>query len=350
MKKLLLATASLALTASAALAADLPSRKAELLQSPPPPMWTGFYAGLNAGYGFGTNSNTTTTAYGPAPYWLDNTSLSREAATPFYLQSPVGLALSSSTANNQSGFIGGGQIGYNYQYGSTIVLGIEADIQGSGIRGTSNSSGVGIANAFNPDFIAPGGPPLPPGPLGNSHTATAIGTSIVTSGVDWLGTVRGRLGYLVMPTLMIFGTGGFTYGGVYATAKNYAAENVFYARYLFGELTDTFNKQRVYVGGGQGSQVLTGWNAGGGFEWMFASNWSVKAEAIYWNIGSMNLNVHSSSAAPLVAALNPAQPNWMVSGFSTVGTARVSYQGIIARAGVNYHFNFGSSAPIVANY
>jgi outer membrane immunogenic protein len=60
MNKFLISTAVLALTVSASLAADLPSRKGPPVlppPPPPPPLWTGFYAGLNAGYNFGTNSN-----------------------------------------------------------------------------------------------------------------------------------------------------------------------------------------------------------------------------------------------------------------------------------------------------
>ena len=57
MKKILFAVSAvaLALSAGSAMAADLPSYKAPPVYIPPPPMWTGFYAGLNAGYGWGTS-------------------------------------------------------------------------------------------------------------------------------------------------------------------------------------------------------------------------------------------------------------------------------------------------------
>ena len=63
MKKILLSAVSLAVLSSAALAADLPSRKAPVAPPPPPPpMWTGFYAGLNLGGGWGAG-NGNSSAY-----------------------------------------------------------------------------------------------------------------------------------------------------------------------------------------------------------------------------------------------------------------------------------------------
>lgn len=92
----------------------------------------------------------------------------------------------------QSGFIGGGQVGYNYLISSRYLLGLETDIQGSSISGTKNISGYGLsASNFNRGFIA-------------SSSAAAIGQSSVEGGVNWLSTVRARLGYLVTPTILIY--------------------------------------------------------------------------------------------------------------------------------------------------
>ena len=112
--------------AGSASAADLPSMKAPVYvpPPPPPPMWTGFYAGLNAGYGYGSTSNANTISL---PLF-DGVAAQANALDPLRQIAGTGLisgntALANSgVANvNQGGFIGGGQIGYNYQWSPRIV-------------------------------------------------------------------------------------------------------------------------------------------------------------------------------------------------------------------------------------
>ena len=144
--------------------------------------------------------------------------------------------------------------------------------------------------------------------------------------------MRGRIGYLWTPTLLVYGTGGFAYGGVYANVAQAAYENV--------SVAGTYAQTNTWVGGGRQNQLLTGWTAGGGAEWMFMPNWSLKAEALYWDLGRMNVQTATfgvSGNATTVA--------------NTLGWGRssVSYQGVQAKVGVNYHFNWGA-APVVAAY
>ncbi|WP_246721966.1 outer membrane protein [Methylosinus sp. H3A] len=154
-------------------AADLPSHTLAPAYSIPPVLtWSGFYIGANVG--------------GGAP-----------------------------ASRGTGGVIGGGQIGYNYQFLPTFVVGLETDIQGSSVGGDAGSPPFGS----------------PPGGVGSR-------------GVDWFGTVRGRVGTTVInPALLVYGTGGFAYGG--------------------------------------SSGAQTGWTSGGGVEWAFASNWSAKVEYLY---------------------------------------------------------------------
>lgn len=145
------------LFACAAQAADLP-------RVAPPPMppslpiftWTGFYAGVNAGYATGTGRSGFT--------------------DPTYGQVTGG--------GRSGGFAGGGQIGYNYQFtpGSGFVVGMEADIQG-----------LAAAKA---DAAYLGGVPF----------------YNVRPSLDYFGTVRGRVGY-TFDRVLIYGTGGFAFGG-----------------------------------------------------------------------------------------------------------------------------------------
>src|SRR5262249_27870110 len=116
-RALITAVAALVFAGGSALAADLP-RKAPITKAPPPAYynWTGFYIGGHVGYGWGDSDVSIVGLGGPAwnPYFPD----------PFRPRS-----------FDSNGFIGGGQIGYNFQTGS-IVFGAEADISYSNIDGS----------------------------------------------------------------------------------------------------------------------------------------------------------------------------------------------------------------------
>ena len=322
MKRFLLATISLtALAASSASAADIPSVKAA--PAIPVLMWTGFYAGLNSGYNFGTNNNSYTTGYGPGNF----------TALDFYVFSypmtGVGLAQTGSASNKQSGFIGGGQVGYNYQLQQKFVVGMEADIQGAGIGGSGGFTGAGV----NGTTVS-----------GTNYSTNSANQTSVSSSVNWLGTVKGRLGYLLTPTLLAFGTGGLTYGGVKASISS----NV-YTSYISSPHANRFQGSQTYIGNSTTSQTLVGWNVGGGFEWMVMPNWSLKIEAIYWNLGNVDLNTTNmagkAGSSDYVSSDEYAVLPTKISSSAT----SINYQGVIARAGVNYHFNF-ASVPVVAKF
>jgi outer membrane immunogenic protein len=311
-KRLVATVAVIALAATSALAADLPSRKAEPLlpPPPPPPMWTGFYAGLNAG-GTWSNSSYQISSWSSA-IGSGNPGPNPSGPADYAVAAILGIA--GNHSSNSAGFIGGGQAGYNYQFGGSFVAGIEADIQG-----VAGSGGGGIywrdvsvlgANLFNHNYLS--------------------GASVSRS-VDYLGTVRGRVGYLVTPTLLFYGTGGLAYGGVKL-------------RFNGAQLGYNHNPDYDTTGPGYNSvsQTQTGWTAGGGVEWMFLPNWSAKAEYLYYDLGSARTNVGYTYAAKTRGAgqqfvfLNSSQ-------------ASSRFNGNIVRAGVNYHFNWGS-APVVAKF
>ena len=168
---LLAGTALAAAAGSSVLAADLPVRAA-----PPAPViaavpiftWTGFYAGVNAGWGW-RNGNSTPVILTPG------------IATP-------GLAgRLDFSGGNDGGFTGGGQIGYNYQFGS-VVIGAETDIQWADTGG--NRSVVFVPAPGFAGLFVPG-----------NFSSTAP---------DWFGTLRARLGFAV-DRFLIYGTAGLAY-------------------------------------------------------------------------------------------------------------------------------------------
>ena len=298
------AALALVLTAGSALAADLPSRKGPpmLPPPPPPPMWTGFYVGLNAGYTFG-NSNSITTGAFPT---FGNAGL----GCGLIGQCPSSAALSANSviSANNDGFIGGGQIGYNWQFYNNFLVGVEADIQGIA---TTGNLGSAVGNS---------------GPVAGFPANSYTTFTTASRRMDYLGTVRGRLGWLFTPTLLVYGTGGLAYGGVSANVATTSVTNgpAFVINPFFG--------------GASFADTLVGWTAGGGVEWMFWPNWSAKVEYLYYDLGNVTM---ASGATQLNGASIP-----FVS-YATQSTAR--FDGHIVRAGLNYHFNWGS-APVVAKY
>ena len=180
MKKILLTSASLLFLVTSASAADLATKKAPPAPSPAP-LWTGFYAGVNVGGGWGANS-------GNANVW--NTDVVNGGITNFVAPNNV-----------SGGVLGGGQIGYNHQLSSLFVVGAEADFQGT-------TMGSGGSNGQNALLVN----------INNNKVNTVFGPAGGGKSIPWFGTVRGRVGVTPMQTILLYGTAGFTYASVQYSA------------------------------------------------------------------------------------------------------------------------------------
>jgi outer membrane immunogenic protein len=163
-----------ALIQSSAIAADLPPNLPLKAPLPPPCLWCGFYVGGNAGWAFGREA-VTTTSFFPAP---------------FLPVDVAGINTAASPALSTNGVIGGAQLGYNWQFGSTVV-GLEADIDFPSLKGSQ-------AGTF------PFPSTLPGGAIGPPTTFFTTATSVST---DWLVTLRPRLGYAA-DNWLFYVTGG----------------------------------------------------------------------------------------------------------------------------------------------
>jgi outer membrane immunogenic protein len=327
MKMLSFTVSAIALTLSAgeALASDLPSRRAP----PPPPYfepapvatWTGFYAGVNAG---GTWAQSNSVNVWSAPILTGDPTVNM---FPVPTAGAAALAASGTLPSSSSGFIGGGQIGYNSQISSNFVAGIEADIQGiGGGGGSSGQSNVVTAP------ISVVGVPAP-----NNFVGTTISAA---KSLDYIGTVRGRIGYLFTPTLLAYATGGLAYGGV-SSSTSVAGTTMGYNLGLAAG-------NAAYFSNGGFSDTRVGWTAGGGLEWMFLSNWSAKFEYLYYNLGSV-----SYSAGIPASIVQSGTTGGLPVGsafYALASQSSASFNGHIVRAGLNYHFNWAAPAPLVAKY
>jgi outer membrane immunogenic protein len=224
---------------SVASAADM-AVKARPLAVDPGYNWTGFYAGVNVGGVWGTG------AFG----WNAN-------PAGFQPNPAEALGVSAAGTNNikSSGFIGGGQVGYNWQMRNFLV-GIEADIQYTGIGRTVTT-----------------------GPIGSPIVIPAITTLTQSYSSHWLSTIRGRLG-VTSGNWLFYGTGGA------------AIANVSFNDFVL--FTNTLTTETGAV-----SSTRVGWAAGAGFEWAFNPAWRVKAEYLRVDLGSTGNNtVFDTNAVP----------------------------------------------------
>ena len=211
-------TASLVGMPVVAMSADLPTPP-PIYKGPPAYVtpafsWTGFYIGANLGAGWNQGS----------------------------LNDSFGLF--SGGANNNAAFLGGGQVGANYQI-NNFVLGVEGDFDWFA---NNNNSGTGT---------------------------TADGNTTISGSNNgrWLTTLTGRLGVAV-DRVLFYGKGG----GAWVGSNNLTLLDV-----PTGTTVSFSN-----------SNNNTGWVAGGGVEWAFMPNWTAKVEYDYVGLNSYSLTVPAS--------------------------------------------------------
>jgi outer membrane immunogenic protein len=199
------------------------------------PSWTGYYFGVNGGYA-----------------WADE---------PVVFDSAVGLRTGAT------GGLIGGQVGFNWQYTPDWVFGVETDLDWADIYGATRT--------------------LTP------YNAAAA------QRVDMLGTLRGRVGY-VLEDVLLYGTAGIAYG---------ETELMSSACGPFG-FCDSVTSRRWKVG----------WAAGVGFDWAFLPHWSFRSEYLHYDLGS--------------------QTHTLTDPFSIIHEIDVSsnFRGDVVRGAINFKF------------
>ena len=234
----------------AVLAADMP------VKAPPVPVvsvynWTGFYVGGNIGYGWGENTNPGISAVDPN----NQTNIG-----PFL--SPAGIAPGFLSGNlypnlNPSGVFGGGQVGYDKQFGKWVV-GVVADIQAA-------------------DFKA-GGSVVTPAVITCCNVTESLSAKI-----DWFGTVRGKAG-IAANDWLFYGTGGLAYGDTRSNTGFFCTP---------GGVGCDFTT----IGySGNRSEVRAGWAAGAGVSRAFG-NWNVGVEYLHIDLGRSSVTAFSTTGS-----------------------------------------------------
>jgi outer membrane immunogenic protein len=266
-------------------AADMPL-KAPPLPQPPPCVWCGFYVGGNVGYSWGQ--------------WGAS---SNQGVFNF----------ESTTANPRlDGWLGGFQAGYNWQLSNPWVVGLEADIQGTGEKHSQGWADPSIAAPGAPGAAGcpPGEVGTPPGcftpPAAFIPQRPGAGPALLNSSWNfpWFGTVRGRVGFTpdAARQWLFYATGGLAFG-----EADYG--------FSWSNPGGAVGRQSYSL---SSNQTLWGWVVGGGIEAALSSRWSAKLEYLYLDLGTQSINTVDIDGAP----------------FSVNNTVRDQ----ILRAGVNYHF------------
>ncbi|NWA05531.1 outer membrane protein [Pseudomonas gingeri] len=259
--RLLVATTVTLLGSLAAQAADLPaSAPSSHASSNAAVDWTGFYGGVNAGAGFGGDTSVHT----------------KGQAAP-NIANIAGGARPGSVDLDRNGFVGGAQLGYNYQFGQWVA-GVETDLSYTDLNDSRNigtrqlNTGAALNNKFE-------------------------------SKIKYLGTLRGRFGYAFDRTL-VYGTAGLAYGETSQSVD------------MFGPTGNT------QFSGSQ-SRFKVGYTVGAGIEQMLTSQLSLKTEYLYYDLGEDKLNVK------------------VIPGSGGAGTgydSRFKNDGQMLRVGLNYRF------------
>jgi len=261
MKKLLMGTAGLLVAGSQAFAADMPVKAV-----PVAPVaifsWTGFYIGGNAGYSWGrattdqidaTSTTTTTRLFrGTTPPANEIIGVSPFVAVPgVFPQVTTTNALTATSGRaDVNGFVGGGQVGYNWQK-DFWVWGFETDLQWSGERGsfsTCDVAGCAVGSTFG----------------AASHQ------------LRWFGTARARVGWVPTQKVLLYATGGLAYGRINSDYVSGINGNVLTAASV--------------------STTRLGWTVGAGAEAALDNRWSIKAEYLYVDYGSFGSGVGRAPA------------------------------------------------------
>jgi outer membrane immunogenic protein len=278
--------ASIALIGTPAFAAEMP------VKAPPAPIsysWTGFYVGGNLGGGWdhsdwtGTNSGTAVGA----------------------VTAPV--IQTFAFGENGSGALGGGQVGFNYQFPSNVVAGIEADIDGAGIRGSANACSTNVGSGF----VGAG-----TGNFGNCFSTTTR--------LNDFGTVRGRLGY-AFNNILLYGSGGFAWGNASTSSSLTCNGEPGIGANCNAGVGATFTGGTSSV-----SATFGGWAAGAGAEWRFVHNWSLRVEYLHLQFNGVGqiFSTSGTFVAPVAGT------------YSATTNSQTNIGVDIARVGLNYLFSW----------
>ena len=229
--------------------------------------WTGFYYGASAGGN-----------------WFSDSTSPTVTGKPGNNASRVQAAIAATRFGTGASGILGLQGGYNWRMGQSWLAGLEADLSVGQFDGASQTNII-------------------TGPAGHTITST-FNRDILP-----FGTVRGRAGVLLTPSLFAYGTGGLAYGNTHASYSISSADA--------GGFPVSVTASN--------SQFRAGWTVGGGIEYGIQPGWRLKIEYLHFDLGNQGLT-----------AANPSPPADVKVNF--ISTVNPSFAGDLVRVGFNHSF------------
>jgi opacity protein-like surface antigen len=226
----------------------------------PFPYFASGFGGLFPSFGGVLGAPTSVAGYGwNGCYVGGNTGGAWAHESTYATYTPTGPHDAGSLTTD--GWVYGGQVGCDYQINNYWVVGIRGMWDGANIRGS------------NPW-------PAPFAFISNHYN------------IDSFGTAVGKLGYLLNPTLELYGLGG----------PAWVRDSLSFVASPTGEFAT-------------GSQTRTGYTAGVGLSWMFAPNWDLWVEYNYMGFGTKNINlpgVGTGAGIPYTADIKQNVENALV--------------------------------------
>jgi len=350
MKKFLLSSVALLGLTAGAVAADLPVRTmapmapAPMVAAIPVFTWSGFYAGVNAGYGWNDNDNDHDGFFngGNGNYQVP---LFGGGVANYTLSNPNNGFFGND--GDDGGFVGGGQIGFNFQPvpGSGFVFGVEADIQGvfnddddDGFFGNNGTTFYNVAPTgavVNPGFGVAGPRAGAPGNIALFDQGGAFGNN----GIDWFGTLRLRGGF-AFDRVLVYATGGLAFGGGGDNNNHHGfmSGNSVPAPFFVNQAAANagVNVNNGGMSFGNGDDVRMGYALGGGVEWAVLDNMTFKIEGLYVNLDNDNgFNGNGNGIVGVTNTGAPVRRSDMGFGFGDNNNSDF----FVVRGGLNFKFN-----------
>lgn len=261
--------------------------------------WDGPYAGIATGYNWDPRSYVSTSG-SIIQRGIDNYFLTPGFDFPSYADTSL-LGIIGKSQSNAGGAINSAQVGFNTT-AEKYLLGVEADI--SGLTNRSRHNFWNTSYSVWPDYSY-------------DSLVTYVDSQ---KHVQSLATLRARVGYLFNDYLLAYISSGFAFGRV--NAHSFISQQ--YTGEIIGPLLSNTNSDAIL------SQSKNGWTLGGGLEWYFSKNLSLKAEYLYYDLGT-----NSYQGTPIITTFTPAADDPPKNILLPV--SKTQFVGDVVRLGLNYH-------------